>query len=229
MATLFCCPVDDGGEVVCTMALGQVFQEQAVDCGPEVFSAAVTLHGAPAVLAAAPFMEPVPALAEAARATSIGTQVDSVHAGGATIATGGGPVGSVHHVIDHDFNGVAAMDLGGGWTPYGALRAILFTDNGYDLNDDVPPLRRAVGCGTPPYPVRRHMLTASAGCMLMCITFAGVRTVAALPKTAVNAIRRGWYLVAGGAPAGGAAAPLDAEDLYVAPGGSVKASSVGWM
>eukprot|EP00854_Cymbomonas_tetramitiformis_P006291 gene6291-7542_t len=67
-------------------------------------------------------MEPVPALAEAARATSIGTQVDSVHAGGATIATGGGPVGSVHHVIDHDFNGVAAMDLGGGWTPYGALR-----------------------------------------------------------------------------------------------------------
>eukprot|EP00854_Cymbomonas_tetramitiformis_P034063 gene34063-biopygen8986 len=48
-AAAFCCPLD--GEGMQAMALAQVFQD-AADCGPDAFAAAIEVHGAPAVLTA---------------------------------------------------------------------------------------------------------------------------------------------------------------------------------
>ncbi|KAK3244287.1 hypothetical protein CYMTET_46097 [Cymbomonas tetramitiformis] len=48
-AAAFCCPLD--GEDAQAMALAQVFQD-AADCGPVAFAAAIEVHGAPAVLTA---------------------------------------------------------------------------------------------------------------------------------------------------------------------------------
>ncbi|KAK3267021.1 hypothetical protein CYMTET_24402 [Cymbomonas tetramitiformis] len=209
-AAAFCCPLD--GEDLQAMALAQVFQD-AADCGPDAFAAAIEVHGAPAVLLTAggaaaeldmsAYGFSVPAEGRADYG-ALATRLDDLVSATSVSFDGGGTYGiatiapappvertlwprTIECAASHEIATVQAQLDAGFAVSAGAFTASQISVPSAAGQHVAQTARRpTVGCGVPPSGFGMPAIGAVAVLSLLCISFAGV-AVSASTATAASA------------------------------------------